>query len=410
MLGLIYNELIKIFHKKKTYLVFFSLLLMLVPTYLEYSAGRRFYNPPPVALTEADVNIIYSEMQYQIQNNPEYAEEYMALEKKYGEAIDSTAFIEDLNKLDEKYVKILEAEKQQLLKDIKKPGYRKEALTNYYTQEIKSNSYEDMPPGQRPPINEPVLKMLQMRLDRLDAPQQDMEFNALNFIQKYLENVGFVLLMISVLFAVDMVSSEANPETQKILLINPVNRWKILLSKLLAHCLVISLFFLLVTGISFLAIGLMKGFGDPSRPVFFNMASLPRHPNGNENISAEILPFGQALIQLFLKQWIFLLGMMGLCLLISSVVKSSLMGFSLGTLLYLGTLFAYQSSTFSFLNTPLNFLWMAFRKVIMNQEVAWATPNEGPVPFVLYFLVPIISSIFFSALAFLIYGKRDIKH
>lgn len=109
------------------------------------------------------------------------------------------------------------------------------------------------------------IQLMQHALDHDINPQEP---NGVTFTRDFMHNAVslFIPLLIAVI-ATDIVSGEHSSGTIKLLLTRPVQRWKILTSKLIALFLFVSLT-ILVTGIfSYLISGLVFGYKGWSVPV-----------------------------------------------------------------------------------------------------------------------------------------------
>ncbi|MEI7024465.1 ABC transporter permease [Paenibacillus sp. y28] len=107
---------------------------------------------------------------------------------------------------------------------------------------------------------------LQYYLDRDVDPSSP---NAVTFTREFMENAVtlFIPLMVMIIGS-DLVSSEHSNGTIKLLLSRPVQRWKVLLSKLLALTLFVSLIVVCTAAMSYLISGLVFGYGGWTMPVF----------------------------------------------------------------------------------------------------------------------------------------------
>lgn len=95
------------------------------------------------------------------------------------------------------------------------------------------------------------------------------EPNGVNFTREFLNNaVSLFIPLLIMAIASDIVSGERTTGTIKMLLTRPVKRWKILLSKLIALVMFVSLIILATFIISYLISGLAFGYKGFELPVF----------------------------------------------------------------------------------------------------------------------------------------------
>lgn len=151
------------------------------------------------------------------------------------------------------------------------------------------------------------------------------EFNAFNFIKIVINEVlgSFLLAIAIVLNSSDIVSGEFTPPTLKLLLVQPVSKGKILLSKFLTSTIYSLVFICLVEFIFFIIIGCISGFGNANYPIWQNT------------------------IYLLLHQGLFIVSCSAFSLLISVVFKNNV-----GSLIF-GVLFIVVTSILTVLFSPL---------------------------------------------------------
>jgi ABC-2 type transport system permease protein len=114
------------------------------------------------------------------------------------------------------------------------------------------------------------VKRMQYYLDKDVNPSSP---NAVTFTKEFVKNAItlFIPLMVMVI-ASDLISSEHSTGTIKVLLTRPVERWKILLSKLLALIMFISLTVICTGLLCYLIAGVIFGYGGWTMPEFIGFA------------------------------------------------------------------------------------------------------------------------------------------
>lgn len=182
------------------------------------------------------------------------------------------------------------------------------------------------------------------------------EFNAFNFIKIVINEVlgSFLLAIAIVLFSSDIVSGEFTPPTLKLLLVQPVSKGKILLSKFLTSTIYSLVFIYLVEFIFFIIIGCISGFGNANYPVFigtiYKLNPLISHESNlliEVANSTKMIPIWQNTIYLLLHQGLFIVSCSAFSLLISVVFKNNV-----GSLIF-GVLFIVVTSILTVLFSPL---------------------------------------------------------
>jgi ABC-2 type transport system permease protein len=110
------------------------------------------------------------------------------------------------------------------------------------------------------------VQLLQYYLDRDINPQAP---NAVTFTRVFVQNsISLFVPLLVMVFAADIVSSEHSNGTIKLLLTRPVRRWKILMSKLIALILFVSLTVLALAVLCYAISGVVFGYGGWSVPTF----------------------------------------------------------------------------------------------------------------------------------------------
>lgn len=111
-----------------------------------------------------------------------------------------------------------------------------------------------------------LVQQLQYYLDHDVNPNTP---NAVRFTNTFLQNaVGMFIPLMVLAIASDIVSSERSGGTIKLLLTRPVRRWRVLMSKLVALTLYVSLILVATAVVSYLLSGLVFGYGGWREPVF----------------------------------------------------------------------------------------------------------------------------------------------
>ena len=103
----------------------------------------------------------------------------------------------------------------------------------------------------------------------LDHDVNPTEPGAVTFTREFLDNsVSLFIPLLIMAIASDLVSGERTAGTIKMLLTRPVRRWKVLLSKMIALLMFVSLIVLATAVVSFVISGLAFGYEGFGMPVF----------------------------------------------------------------------------------------------------------------------------------------------
>lgn len=110
------------------------------------------------------------------------------------------------------------------------------------------------------------VKLAQYYLDKDVNPASP---NGVTFTRDFMKNaVGLFIPLMVMVIAADMVSGEHTSGTIKLLLTRPVQRWKILLSKLVSLTLFVSVIVMATALLCYLISGVVFGYGGWDMPVF----------------------------------------------------------------------------------------------------------------------------------------------
>jgi ABC-type transport system involved in multi-copper enzyme maturation permease subunit len=93
---------------------------------------------------------------------------------------------------------------------------------------------------------------------------------AYNFIRiVFTDIMPIFMIFLIIVFSADSISGEADAGTCKLLLIQPIGRNRIVLSKILAYSIICLGFFAIILSVLFFGLGLLFGFGSADYPTLF---------------------------------------------------------------------------------------------------------------------------------------------
>lgn len=164
---------------------------------------------------------------------------------------------------------------------------------------------------QSPSMSEEWRKYLQIRLKQqqyyLEHDINPSAPGAPTFMRIFIESaIDLFLPLLVMVVAADLVSSEASAGTIKLLLVRPVKRWKVLLSKYIALLLSVSFIMLTTAVLSYVISGLVFGYGGFGMPLLTGFI-----PQG-EDLNTENVHM--------IPQWKYILIELGLAAFVSVVV------------------------------------------------------------------------------------------
>lgn len=327
---LIRNELRKTLRRGKTWVVF-ALFIIFVSLlgFGNYYAERqeKKYSSPEAQIEAIDNNIKYTQEDWD-RTQQDLKEKDPA---KFEEIKQS--YTEEINNL--------KAQKEALQKLINSSANDedlwKAQLDNQITS-IETQLNDERTPERYKADLKSSLKELKYLKENNIKPMKDSDFISYNYIQILMTVLGTIFLGIGIaIFMSDIVSGESTPATLKFLLIQPVSRGKILLSKFISIFITTLTMIISIELIAFLLIGLFKGFGNPNYPKAFGTLyqyDLSKIENGAHPLievanSTTLITISQFTLRAFLLQSLYILACCAFIFMISSLVKSSMISMAI---------------------------------------------------------------------------------
>lgn len=342
---LIKQELYKLFKRKKTLVVIIAFIIL--TAFLSYGIKQSAnfmeeYSTEEAQIENLEWNLSYLESDLEnipseIQENEEEIEFYQENIRREIEMVR-----EEINRLEENMTSDLSWE-DALAEDIE-----------YYEEIIATSGHS---------MDSDELARMNMQLDELKylenqniEPQQQYSFNGFIQIRELVGQIGQMFLVIGIsVFAADMISGEWTPPTMKLLLTQPVSRFKVLLSKFIAVMVAALGLILIIELISFIIIGFSSGFGDLNYPAVINRAyefdnsiilEDGTHPLALIDGSWDIVPVWQYTIMTFVYQALFIISTVSFVLMISSIAKSSMISMGVSVVSLIAASIIFQVSSF----------------------------------------------------------------
>ncbi|WP_139902595.1 ABC transporter permease subunit [Clostridium thermarum] len=179
------------------------------------------------------------------------------------------------------------------------------------------------------------IKKNQLLLDsNIEPVNEEASMTAYNFIRLAFRDVlPIVLIIFVLLLSSDVVSSESDEGTFKVLLTQPISRAKILFSKIIAISCIITIITFAILGLFFLALGFTKGSGNPNYPTEFaniNFKSLFYGNNGS--ILQGFIGIGQFILLILPMQVLLVIFISSIGVLVSTIVQNSTVSISVAVI------------------------------------------------------------------------------
>ncbi|WP_252226168.1 ABC transporter permease subunit [Clostridium sp. ZBS2] len=398
---LIKNELIKILKRPKTWIVFgLFIIFMLVGMYGLHHEDKNMkkYNSPQYKLEQVEKSINYTEEEMsKIENSKD---------KEY------------LNTLKED-LKHYEEEKIKYENQINNPSNVDQWKLDV-TEEIKSHEEnlknKDIAEEDKTWISERIDKLKYLEQNNI-KPLYGYEFNAYNYIDSVMAILGMVLLAVGIsVFMSDIVSGECTPPTLKFLLVQPVSRGKILLSKFIAITITVLTMIISTEILTFLGLGAVKGFNAGTYPktmgvrYFLDTSNMPaqRYPDLVRIANTgRIGNFNELIIRSLLLQIFFIITCCSIIFLISTLFKSSNVTTAISIIITASGTIVFQM--FEFLSKFSHLVFLSYGSVtaVITGDIAYMYKNVNITP-INGVIVMILTTIISYTIAHIVFKKKEI--
>lgn len=404
LLTLIKNEFIKIFRRGKTWIVFTLFALTIVGMgYVSYkdSENMKNWNSPEYQIEnyENEISWLKQDIEDAKNSNDEWAKEnityYEQRIKECEENIKKAK--ESLKNQDdpEAWRKQLEEEKDSLEKDIN-------------DKSIPDNSKTYM---------KERLEEINIYLDENIEPIESWEFNAINYGISFIRIIGMLILAAGIaVFMSDIVSGESTPPTLKFLLVQPISRAKVILSKFIA---VTTTVIFMIGGLEIItvgAIGMFTGFDAAKMPQRIHKLYEWNYTNAATNGGPELTEVANSglltnramyLLESFGLQILFIVACCAFIFLISVLFKSSMITMAISVMLCVGvTMLSEMSSTIKKISKYI-FLTYGDSTSLVDGSIAqyYGSPD---ITIAFGVMVLVITTVVCYLAAQFVFSKKDI--
>ena len=400
-LGLVKNEFIKIFAKKKTYIILLLFVALSVVIAVIGEQGERSY------LRSIDPA-------YKIEN----------IERELGYQTDYLDSIKNSKEM-------TEADKKRELENIDFYITQLETDLASAKAELESSSTYDWTANAKT-----QLEALKVELAATDDKDHSIYLNQqIRKLEVHLEknipideenlNTGFNYLRLSIsvimagflafgliLFSGDIMSGEYNPGTLKFLLIQPVTRIKVLISKYLVTVVASIALILGFQTLFFLGVGAVKGFGNVNLPLYIGQRFEAVLQNGVMNFTqinrtGSFIGQGEYLLRGLFLEALFIAAMVAFITMVSVITKSTVISFTVLIATLLGSNILYTLSTTYRKLSAYIFLHHTNIDGILSGNIIMETQNLG-FTYSLSVIVLLLSGLSFLGIAMTVFKKRDI--
>jgi|GEM_PF-3318073 len=195
------------------------------------------------------------------------------------------------------------------MKEVKE-NYKKQIIDLNNEKEKSSDHYKNLL------INSDINFIKYLDENNL-RPTNEIQLDSNGRMKDAIGAFSLLAIILTLIIASDMVSSEFSSGTIKVLITRPVSRFKIILSKFIISTVLCSLFILIFEILAYLISGLIKGFTTLNYPEKV-------YPILGDNKISAIIPEGKLFIYCFILQVIFIACLSAFFIMMSSLMKNNL--------------------------------------------------------------------------------------
>ena len=403
-IGLIKNEFVKLFSKAKTYIIIaLFVLLCLLVLFISHTTEKMYSSEFMIETVENQIKWQKEHIK-DTENNEDLSEEEKEQDIRY-----SKEYLEEL----EVELKNLKLEATSVENDWRK-NYKdqiaslKEEVASFPAKKEATKDDADMIAEIEQNIEE-----LELKLTADTSPGDEHKNSGINYLHSVISLVsGGFLAFGLILFNGDGVSNEYNPGTFKFLLIQPVTRAKVLLSKYIVMASTSTVLIVGVQAIFFAIIGVVKGFGNLERPMLVGLEYEKVVSYGQLMMqevagSGYYIPLWNYVLRVLFLEILFIITLTAFAFMISTIAKSSVISNTIAICTLLGTSIAYGvSATY---NSISHFIFLHFASVdeIATGSIVGST-GSAYFTFPMVVIVSIVSTIVFIAISLGVFKKRDL--
>ena len=416
---LVKNELIKIFKRGKTWVVFglFALAMIGFMFIAKSDAKNIAYSKSPEGQIES-LNTALSWRKDDLKNIEEYLKEIESDKSSSKTEIEETKnnikyTKEDIKRLEndikeqekllkngepdwKSIIKLENSELKEELERLKSENSTNKEYINSLTKQLEKNNYF---------------------LDNNIKPIQNWEFYPSNVAIQAMRIFGIVMLAAGIaVFMSDIVSGECTPATFKFLLVQPISRGKVILSKFIA---------IVITVVGMICGLELALFGIIGAITGFDAAKMPVELGLRYKINQEVLiqqgykqldiisnsgydsTMGSYVLKSFLLQILFIIACCAFVFMISALFKSSMITMAVSVIISVATTIIPMMSSKAGEYAHLIFLNYGNTPEVIQGNIAKMYVNTNFTP-QLGIILMIITIVVSYIIARIVFNRRDI--
>ena len=397
---LIKNEFIKIFRRGKTWVVFgLFAITILGMGYVSYKDSEHIkkWNSPEYQIEsyEDEITWLKQNIEEAKNSNDEWEKENI------------TYYEQSIKECEENINRAKEA-----LKNQDNPKAWREQLEEERNSLKKDINDKSIPDSSKTYMKE-RLEEINIYLDENMEPIELWEFNAINYGISFIRTIGMLILAAGIaVFMSDIVSGESTPPTLKFLLVQPISRAKVILSKFIA---VTTTVILMIGGLEIITIGVIgvfTGFDAAKMPQRIHKLYEWNSTNGVTELtevanSGILTNRGMYLLESLGIQILFIVACCAFIFLISALFKSSMITMAISVMLCVGvTMLSEVSETIRKVSKYI-FLSYGDSTSLVDGSIAqyYGSPD---ITIVFGIVVLVVTTVVCYLIAQFVFSKKDI--
>jgi len=399
--GLVKNEFIKIFSKKKTYIVLLLFVALSVAIAVISEQGEASY------LKSIDPAYKIESIKKEIAYQTDYIES-IKKNTDISESDKKREFESNASYLSQLETDLTSAKVQ--LDSSKTYDWVVDANTQLEGLKEQLGSTDDKP--QKIQLEQQIQNLNYHLKNNIPLDEENLN-TGFNYLRLSITVIMTGLLAFGlILFSGDVMSGEYNPGTLKFLLIQPVTRIKVLISKYLVTVAASIGLVLGFQGLFALGVGIVKGFGSMNLPLFTGQRYETFLQNGVTNYTPTIgtgsfIGQGEYLLRGLFVEALFIATMVAFIMMVSVITKSTVISFTVLIATLLGTNILYNLSTAYRKFSAYIFLHHTNIDGILSGNIIMDTHNLN-FTYTLSIIVLVTSCLTFLGIAMTVFKKRDI--
>lgn len=375
MLTLIKNELIKIFKRPKTWIVFALFIAFIgITAYGTWSADKnmREWISPEYQIKQAEEQLVH------VRNDI-----------KRAEADGDENWINGSKQIEQSLLKQIDDNKKIIENGIEEDAWKKQLDDKIKNLEIIIKEYEDTGINEWNKVyyaqDKQTLEDYKYLKANNIAPIENWEYNEYSFYNNLSQFFGLGLLIAGIaVFMSDIVSGECTPATLKFLLIQPVKRGKMLFSKFIAAIITVLSLILIPQLAGMAIVNVTSNIEASDYPIRIEQQYEKKFDQSSQQMMMEQIPDTSTMVtnkEFALKsigyQALFILTACSVVFMISTLFKSSMISMAVSVILTIFLTIGGQAITTISSYSHLLFTTYADSVSLLNSNLALAYNNPN---------------------------------